>query len=146
MAKTLLEVFSGDEASKRGKNNRKRGLALERKVRDILNRVMRTETWRNPSTGSEIADVETRTGICPLCDGLGKLLLAVEVKSFQSAMPKWLERGVIQSEKAATQTGKTGVVIVTWKNGGKRRYFMLNELEEQEHADAPLQDAPETLT
>ena len=120
-----------DEASKRGKNNRSRGLALERKVRDILNRVMRTDTWRNPSPGSEIADVETRAGICPLCDGLGKVLLAVEVKSFQSAMPKWLERGVIQSEKAAVQTGKTGVVIVTWKTKGARRYFLMSELEKE---------------
>lgn len=137
MAKTLLEVFSGDEASKRGKNNRKRGLALERKVRDILNRVMRTDTWRNPSTGSEIADVETRAGICPLCDGLGKVLLAVEVKSFQSAMPKWLERGVIQSEKAAVQTGKTGVVIVTWKTKGARRYFLMSELEKEEGPEGP---------
>ena len=126
-----------DEASKRGKNNRSRGLALERKVRDILNRVMRTDTWRNPSTGSEIGDVETRAGICPLCDGLGKVLLAVEVKSFQSAMPKWLERGVIQSEKAAVQTGKTGVVIVTWKTKGARRYFLMSELEKEEGPEGP---------
>ena len=134
MGKTLLEVFSGDEASKRGKNNRSRGLSLERTVRDILNRVMLTVTWRNPSTGSEIADVETQNGICPLCDGAGQLSLAVEVKSFQSAMPKWLERGVIQSEKAAVQTSKTGVVIVTWKDKGARRYFLMSELEKKRGA------------
>ena len=135
MGKTLLEVFSGDDASKRGKNNRSRGLSLERTVRDILNRVMRAEAWRNPSTGKEIADVETRTGICPLCAGVGQLSLAVEVKSFIKKMPMWLERGVSQSEKAAVQTGKTGVVIVTWKDKGARRYFLMSELQKKEEPE-----------
>ena len=107
MGKTLLEVFSGDEA--------------------------RMTRFRISLT--VLSKDKPRTGICPLCDGLGKLSLAVEVKSFIKKMPMWLERGVSQSEKAAVQTGKTGVVIVTWKDKGVRRYFLMSELQKKEEPE-----------
>lgn len=120
--------MSTTEASKRGRNNRSRGLSIERKVRDIFARLMQTETWRNPATGTAIADVETRTGVCPMCQGHGKLLLAIEVKSFQGDIPKWLQRGLGQNKAAVAQTGKTGLVVVSWVNKAKRRYFGLFEI------------------
>ena len=121
--------MSTTEASKRGRNNRSRGLAVERKVRDILARLTQSASHRNPSTGSAVSDVETEPGgICVLCGSTESDGLAVEVKSFQGDIPKWLQRGLGQNEAAVKQTGKTGLVVVSWVNKAKRRYFGLFEI------------------
>ena len=118
------------EASKRGRNNRSRGLSVERTVRDMLARLTLTKSWRNPSTGSAISDVETEPGgICVLCGSTDSDGLAVEVKSFQSDIPKWLQRGLGQNEAAVKQTSKTGLVVISWVHKAKRRYFGLFELD-----------------
>ena len=122
--------MSTTEASKRGRNNRSRGLAVERKVRDILARLTQTRSWRNPSTGSAVADCETEPGgICVLCGSTESDGLAVEVKSFQGDIPKWLQRGLGQNEAAVKQTGKTGLVVISWVHKAKRMYFGLFELD-----------------
>ena len=74
---------SMDEAARRGKNNRARGLAIERKVRDLLKKYMNTDAWRVPIRGGPAADVITDRGRCPLClhEECDRLELAVEVKS-----------------------------------------------------------------
>ena len=115
--------------SKRGRNNRSRGLAVERKVRDILARLAQTKSWRNPSTGSAIADVETEPGgICLLCGSADTDGLAVEVKSQQRDIPAYLQRGLNQNKAAVAQTGKTGLVVISWVHKAKRRYFGLFEI------------------
>jgi len=122
--------MSTTEASKRGRNNRSRGLAVERKVRDILARLAQTKSFRNPSTGSAIADVETEPGgICLLCGSADTDGLAVEVKSQQRDIPAYLRRGLQQNEAAVKQTGKTGLVVISWVHKAKRRYFGLFELD-----------------
>ena len=122
--------MSTTEASKRGRNNRSRGLAVERKVRDILARLTLTKSWRNPSTGSAIADVETEPGgICLLCGSADTDGLAVEVKSQQRDIPAYLQRGLQQNQAAVKQTGKTGLVVISWVHKAKRRYFGLFELD-----------------
>jgi len=131
MGKTLLEVFTPEDPNKkRGRNNRSRGLAVERKVRDILARLTQTKSWRNPSTGSAIADVETEPGgICLLCGSADTDGLAVEVKSQQRDIPGYLQRGLGQNKAAIEQTGKTGLVVISWVHKAKRRYFGLFELD-----------------
>ena len=122
--------MSTTEASKRGRNNRSRGLSVERTVRDILARLTQTKTWRNPSTGSAISDVETEPGgICLLCGSADTDGLAVEVKSQQRDIPAYLQRGLQQNEAAVKQTGKTGLVVISWVHKAKRRYFGLFELD-----------------
>ena len=122
--------MSTTEASKRGRNNRSRGLAVERKVRDILARLTQTKSFRNPSTGAAIADVETEPGgICLLCGSADTDGLAVEVKSQQRDIPAYLQRGLQQNEAAVKQTGKTGLVVISWVHKAKRRYFGLFELD-----------------
>ena len=122
--------MSTTEASKRGRNNRSRGLAVERKVRAILARLTQTKSFRNPSTGSAIADVETEPGgICLLCGSADTDGLAVEVKSQQRDIPAYLRRGLQQNEAAVKQTGKTGLVVISWVHKAKRRYFGLFELD-----------------
>ena len=122
--------MSTTEASKRGRNNRSRGLAVERKVRDILARLAQTTSFRNPSTGSAIADVETEPGgICLLCGSADTDGLAVEVKSQQRDIPAYLRRGLQQNQAAVKQTGKTGLVVISWVHKAKRRYFGLFELD-----------------
>ena len=122
--------MSTTEASKRGRNNRSRGLAVERKVRDILARLTQTKSFRNPSTGSAIAAVETEPGgICLLCASADTAGLAVEVKSQQRDIPAYLRRGLQQNEAAVKQTGKTGLVVISWVHKAKRRYFGLFELD-----------------
>ena len=122
--------MSTTEASKRGRNNRSRGLAVERKVRDILARLTQTKSFRNPSTGSAIADVETAPGgICLLCGSADTDGLAVEVKSQQRDIPAYLRRGLQQNQAAVKQTGKTGLVVISWVHKAKRRYFGLFELD-----------------
>jgi hypothetical protein len=117
------------EASKRGRNNRSRGLSVERTVRDMLARIMQTKTWRNPSTGSAISDVEAAPGRCVFCGSDTTDGLAVEVKSFQSDIPKWLQRGLEQNESAMIQTSKPGLIVISWVHKAKRRYFGLFELD-----------------
>ena len=122
--------MSTTEASKRGRNNRSRGLAVERKVRDILARLTQTKSFRNPSTGSAIADVETEPGgICLLCGSADTDGLAVEVKSQQRDIPAYLRRGLQQNQAAVKQTGTTGLVGISWVHKAKRRYFGLFELD-----------------
>ena len=122
--------MSTTEASKRGRNNRSRGLAVERKVRDILARLTQTKSFRNPSPGSAIADVETEPGgICLLCGSADTDGLAVEVKSQQRDIPAYLRRGLQQNQAAVKQTGKTGLVVISWVHKAKRRYFGLFELD-----------------
>ena len=122
--------MSTTEASKRGRNNRSRGLAVERKVRDILARLTQTKSFRNPSTGSAIADVETEPGgICLLCGSADTDGLAVEVKSQQRDIPAYLRRRLQQNQAAVKQTGKTGLVVISWVHKAKRRYFGLFELD-----------------
>ena len=45
-------------------------------------------------------------------------------------IPKWLQRGLGQNEAAVKQTGKTGLVVVSWVNKAKRRYFGLFEINQ----------------
>ena len=131
MGKTLLEVFTPEDPNKkRGRNNRRRGLSVERTVRDILARLTQSESHRNPSTGAAIADVETEPGgICLLCGSTDTDGLAIEVKSFQRDIPGYLQRGLGQNEAAVAQTGKTGLVVISWVHKAKRRYFGLFELD-----------------
>lgn len=123
---------SMDEAARRGKNNRARGLAIERKVRDLLKKYMNTDAWRVPIRGGPAADVITDRGRCPLClhEECDRLELAVEVKSKSTDIPAFLAKAFRQSYQASDETGKVPLVVVSYKDGHLRRYLAMFELHE----------------
>tara|TARA_R100001443_G_scaffold102813_1_gene111063 strand:- start:49 stop:456 length:408 start_codon:yes stop_codon:yes gene_type:complete len=120
-----------NEAARRGKNNRARGLAIERKVRDILMRYMNTIAHRIAIRGTAAADVETDLGICPYCLHTEcEVELAVEVKSKQTATPAFLQKAFDQINAATLEVDKQPLVVVSYKDGHKRSYYAMFELHE----------------
>jgi len=123
--------------SDRGRRSRQRGLSIERKVRDILARLMSTATERHPSTGYEQADVSTDYGQCPLCGTPDAVALAVEVKSFIRGTPAWLNKAFVQAARGALQMDKTGVVVASFKDKNVRRYYVMFEVIDPEKGTGP---------
>tara|TARA_R100001086_G_scaffold188234_1_gene106251 strand:- start:8746 stop:9141 length:396 start_codon:yes stop_codon:yes gene_type:complete len=117
--------------SKRGRTNRSRGLAIERKVRDILMKYMNTVAHRIAIRGTAAADVETEPGICPYCLHTEcEVELAVEVKSKQTATPAFLKKAFEQINSATLEIEKRPLVVVSYKDGNKRSYYAMFELHD----------------
>ena len=117
--------------SKRGRTNRSRGLAIERKVRDILMRYMNTIAHRIAIRGTAAADVETDPGIWPYCLHTDcRVELAVEVKSKQTATPAFLKKAFSQVNAATLEIDKIPLVVVSYKDGNKRSYYAMFELHD----------------
>ena len=117
--------------SKRGRTNRSRGLAIERKVRDILMRYMNTIAHRIAIRGTAAADVETDRGICPYCLHYEcEVEVAVEVKSKQTATPAFLKKAFEQINSATLEIEKRPLVVVSYKDGNKRSYYAMFELHD----------------
>jgi hypothetical protein len=80
-------------AEKRGRNNKAFGKAQERRIAGLVD-----SWWRNPDSGTKVADVESPTH-------------AFEVKATRDHAPVWLQDATVQREAAEAETGKPGRII-----------------------------------
>ena len=96
---------------KRGRNNKKRGKAWERRIASALGGV------RNIDNAKPHTDVETDTAV-------------YEVKSTQTQTPEWLQRAWSQVELASAESGKEiGGVVKIYTKGAKARAFVIKEID-----------------
>lgn len=103
------------EHQRRGRNNKRRGKAIEREVLRLVRAVFQTHAWRNPDNGDQVADVESRDSV-------------YEVKSNQRPTPARRVKAWSQAKEAERQTGKKPYVVETYIDNGKRTFWLVQEV------------------
>ena len=103
---------------KQGRNNKRRGKAIEREVRDLLIQLHPGQlAWRNADNGNQVADVETDCAV-------------YEVKSNQRPTPQRRVKAWSQAKEAERQTGKVPYVVETYIDNGKRSFRLVQQLNQ----------------
>lgn len=97
-------------AQRRGRNNKRRGASIERTVARLVG------GKRIGNRGTSSADVTTED-------------FAIEVKSVMTPTPAWLKRAWSQAEKAAAETGLLPLIIRSHKDGNRRTYWVIAQME-----------------
>lgn len=108
------------EASRRGRNNKNRGKANERRVaaeRGPLERHFGEPFTRNPITGSALADCESEHWV-------------VEVKHRQAGLAL-IRNAWGQAAAAAEQTGKRPALLLSLKEEGKLVDYVVVRVERE---------------
>ena len=138
-------------ASERGRNNKRRGKALERNVRDLIVKLGGGIAKRIIDQGTSMPDVQWDADYCLLCtqalpfpdesvqrDGAVAPLVVpteepslyiIEVKSRQTAPPAYLVKGWQQAIHGAGLTNRRPLVILSYVEEGRRNYWMVQKLE-----------------
>ena len=125
------------EAQKRGRQNKSRGKALERRVRDLLIRLAGgNEAERIMDQGRRYPDLHAELA-CPLCNDFtdpmhehGDLLpFVIEVKSRQHGTPAYLLEAWDQVTRADL-TKRIPFVTLTFVDEGRRSFWLVTRLEE----------------
>lgn len=98
------------ENTRRGRNNKLRGKAVEREVATLF------EGKRMPDTGEHWADVQTETAV-------------IEVKSRQVPTPKLIRDAWDQAETASRATGKVPLVVLAYIDHGRRTFWQVVKIE-----------------
>lgn len=109
------------EASRRGRNNKNRGKAIERTVAQLLDNfdfsVLSLDRFhRNPDNGVKVADLESDRHV-------------VEVKSRLTPTFALVRQAWEQADAARKETGKDPLLVLSFKDDGQRTYWLVKKIE-----------------
>lgn len=115
---------------RRGRNNKNRGKALERRVAKLLAALHQVNTAeRVTDQGRSYPDIHFE-GFCPLCGGEDREYV-VEVKSRQQGTPTYLIEAWEQATRGAGLTDREPFVILTYVDDGRRVFWLVKQMAEE---------------
>ena len=101
--------------SRRGRLSKSRGKSEERRVAKLLTEELNETFTRNPDNGTKVADIESETYV-------------VEVKSRLTESFALLRQAWGQAEAAEAETGKHPLIVLTFKEDGRRVNWLVQRL------------------
>lgn len=145
-----------NEQQQRGRNNKRRGKAVERDIRArilkffgmLIELPEKPEeldelVYRHKDNGSPVSDLETFSLEDEAwLEGAAFTTLepfesaVIEVKSRQAPPPQWFLKAVEQAEEAAAKTGKRPYIVVSYLEDGRRVAYVTRKFDwiEKEYA------------
>ena len=144
-----------NEQQQRGRNNKRRGKAVERSIRarllDFFGRFIELPedpegldeiVYRHKDNGKPVSDLETfsledEAWRMDGPDGPGGVdtsylpmeAAVIEIKSRQTPPPQWFLKAVSQAEEAAEKTGKRPYIVASYLEDGRRVVYVTRKFD-----------------